>query len=154
MTRAESLASQAHTPSLAGHDHAAIRFEDRLLAEAVATLEQSHPELIDDSVANAAARSTSPGSDLEQRIIIRARTLSIGPELTAALHHVRQALGWILIAGIVMVLCAGAATARAALGSPYSGEPVNFFWAFGSMLGVQTLILLIWLGLIIVLPRV
>lgn len=119
---------------------------DRVLAEAVIAWERIDPNLPTDHRADEAALQA--GGDFEQRVITRAR-LSVAPALTDALRHVRQAIALMILAGIVLGMGAGAATARAALGSPRD-EPANFFFALGTVLGPQTIFLLFWLGLTIV----
>src|SRR5687768_4874239 len=111
---------------------------DRVLAEAVIAWERIDPNLPTDHRADEAALQA--GGDFEQRVITRARSRSVAPSLTDALRHVRQAIALMILAGIALAMLAGAATARAALGSPRD-EPVNFFFALGTMLGPQMIFL-------------
>src|SRR5689334_12439028 len=97
---------------------AAPSFADRVLTEAIAAYEKQSSAIIDDARANEAARRAD--GDLETRVIARARAHPTADALRAAIHHVRFAIGWILAAAIVLVIVAGAATARTMLGSPVS----------------------------------
>lgn len=132
------------------HPRAPIRLADRLLAEAMRAAEQDGAALRDEAAAEEAARDR--GGDLERRIVHRAAGASIAKPLVAALRHVRQATGWIVLIGIVLALIAGAGAVRAAIGAPRT-EPINFFWLLASLLGVQTLLLLVWVVLMIAWPR-
>ena len=122
------------------------RFHDRVLALAASAYEQLDTGSPDQPQADATARRA--GGDLERRIITRAKSLGITPSLESALHQVRSAMTLVTLTGLVLAVVAGAGVARAALASPRD-EPVNFFWALGAVLGVQTLTLMVWFALML-----
>ncbi len=127
----------------------AVEPADRLLAEAVRAYEEDGSSPLREQDADTTGRQA--GGDLEHRLVVRARALSASGPLREALRHVRQATSLIVVGGVVLAALAGAATARAAL----SGEPaapLNFFWVLGGVLGVQTVVLLLWVGLVLVGP--
>ncbi len=126
-----------------------IGFSQRLLAEAVRLHEDAQGLAGDDPQADALARAA--GGDLERRLVTRARALAMAPALSVALRQLRGASRWAVAIGLVMAIMAGATTAQVALGSQGEG-PVNFFWVLGSLLGVHTLALLIWLMLMLLWP--
>jgi Protein of unknown function (DUF2868) len=135
------------------HDAASpvrARFSDRLLAEAVRSYEDLGGEVADDAEAIRLAVQT--GGDLEERLLARARHIAAAGPLRESLGHVRRLLGLATLAGLSLAAFAGVAAGRAALGLR-SGEPVNFFWALGGLLGVQTLLLVLWLLTLLALPR-
>ena len=127
-----------------------LRVEDRLLAEAVRALEHDGRAPLQDPAAD--ARAVEAGGDLERRITVRARALAQAPKLDEALRHVRQASGLVVAAAVVLALVAGGATARAILEAD-RGRPVNFFWALGGAVGVQTVLLVAWALLMLLRPR-
>jgi hypothetical protein len=114
----------------------------RLLAETVRVYEDAQGFAIDDPQTDAIAREA--GGDLEHRIIVRAQSLGIAPALENALHQLRSVSSLVIAIGMGMAAIAGATTARVALGTQVD-EPLNFFWVLGSILGVQTIALLMWL---------
>lgn len=136
-----------------------VVLEDRLLAEALRLYEESGASgggasgvtggVEDDIDAERVARDA--GGDFEFRITVRAGEHRHSNLLSEALGQLRSASVMMLIAGLILAAIAAAATARAALVTQ-SGEPVNFFWAFGGILGVETLALILWLLLILVRP--
>ncbi len=121
-----------------------LDFNDRLLAEATAAREQLETAAIDDRSAIDVARAVD--GDFEQRLVVRAESLPFADSLRDALRHVRQTIGLAVFLGLVAAAVAGAATARAALGTPRD-EPANFFHVLAAVLGVQTLLLIVWIGL-------
>jgi hypothetical protein len=126
-----------------------LTFDDRLLAEAVAVREQLEPAATDDRSANDVARAV--GGDLEQRVIVRAESLPFASPLREAIRHVRQSTGLAVFVALILALLGGAAAARAVLGVPRD-EPVNFFHVLAAALGLQTLLLIVWL-VVMCLPR-
>jgi mRNA-degrading endonuclease toxin of MazEF toxin-antitoxin module len=132
------------------HARAPIRLRDRLLAEALRAVEQDGAALREEGPAEGEARCR--GGDFEARIVQRALASSIADSLAAALRRVRQTTGGIVFLGIILALTGGAGAVRTAIGAPRT-EPINFFWLLATLLGVQTLLLLLWLLLMIALPR-
>lgn len=127
----------------ASDHHKLPRFDDRLLAETAAVWEQLEPFAADDRQANLEARDFE--GDFELRLVERARLLPIASTLADALRHVRGAISLVVFLAIIAALLAGAATARAALGTPRD-EPVNIFHVLAATLGPQTILLALWIG--------
>jgi hypothetical protein len=139
----------------ASPDHAqtagsAPRYPDRLLADAVRAYEELGGAVTGDAEATNAAIQRD--GDLEDRLVERARRLGEAADLRAALGQVRRLIATAVVVGLVLALLAGFAAGRAALGLR-AGEPVNFFWALGGLLGVQTLLLVLWLVTLVIVPR-
>ncbi|QXI28243.1 DUF2868 domain-containing protein [Pseudomonas vanderleydeniana] len=104
--------------------------------------EQAGP--LEDLEANRRARAA--GGDLASRIQHRALWLAERDGQLAALQHWLQGARLALLLLAVLVILSGAGLALAALGN---GQlPVNVFWALGSLLGLNLLLLASWaLGL-------
>lgn len=108
-------------------------------------LREEHAGALEDLEANRLARSA--GGDLPSRIQRRALWLAERDGLTAALNHWLQGARLALIVLAVLAVVSGAGLAFAALGNGQT--PVNVFWALGSLLGLNLILLLSWaLGLI------
>ena len=137
-------------PMLRDADSRAIGLRDRLLAEAVRAVERDGASAIDEPDAEAAARAA--GGDLEERIVRRAAALTDAASLRAALKRARHVSAWIVLVALGVGALAGAGAVQAALGAPGS-EPVNFFWALLSLLGIQTLLLIAWALIMVGMPR-
>ncbi|UST58642.1 DUF2868 domain-containing protein [Pseudomonas moraviensis] len=106
-------------------------------------LREEHAGPLDDLEANRLARAA--GGDLPSRIQRRALWLAERDGLTAALKHWLQGARLALVLLMIFAVLSGAGLAFAALGQ----TPVNVFWALGSLLGINLLLLLSWaLGLI------
>ncbi|WP_416770879.1 DUF2868 domain-containing protein [Pseudomonas sp. RHF3.3-3] len=105
--------------------------------------EQAGP--LEDLEANRRARAA--GGDLATRIQHRALWLAERDGQLTALHHWLQGARLALLLLAVLVILSGAGLAFAALGN---GQlPVNVFWALGSLLGLNLLLLASWaLGLL------
>ena len=107
-------------------------------------LREEHAGPLDDQEANRLARAA--GGDLASRIQHRALTLATRDGLREALGHWLQGARlavWLLAA---LAIISGAGLAFAALGD--GQRPVNVFWALGSLLGLNLILLLGWaLGL-------
>ncbi|MFJ2281436.1 DUF2868 domain-containing protein [Pseudomonas sp. NPDC087803] len=98
---------------------------------------------LEDLEANRLARAA--GGDLPGRIQRRAVWLAERDGLSAALQHWLQGARLALVLLVIFALLSGAGLAFAAL----SQTPVNVFWALGSLLGLNLILLLSWaLGLI------
>ncbi len=126
-----------------------VTLDQRLLAESVRLYEDAQGFALDEPRALEKARAE--GGDLEQRIISRSQTLSVTPALTTALHQLRSTTTLVVVAGLFLGLLAGATAAQAALAARLDGY-VYFFWVLGTLLGLPTLALLLWLGMIAVRP--
>lgn len=106
-------------------------------------LREEHAGPLDDLEANRLARAA--GGDLRSRIQRRALWLAERDGLTAALKHWLQGARLALVLLMIFAVLSGAGLAFAALGQ----TPVNVFWALGSLLGINLILLLSWaLGLI------
>ena len=106
-------------------------------------LREEHAGPLEDLEANRLARAA--GGDLPGRIQRRAVWLAERDGLSAALKHWLQGARLALVLLIIFALLSGAGLAFAAL----SQSPVNVFWALGSLLGLNLILLLSWaLGLI------
>lgn len=123
-----------------------VDLSDRLLTEAVGALERLHPSATNDPLAEQIGRSVT--GDLERKMIVYAKSLPVSMALQDALRYVRHAIVLMILAAVVLAAAAGVAAARAALATSRD-EPVNFFWALGAVLGVQTLLLLVWIAVMI-----
>ena len=131
-------------------DRDSIRLEDRLLAEAVRAAEGDGAALIDEPEADAEARDH--GGGLEERIAVRAAALSIADALRDAVDSVRHVVTMMITLAVVLALATGAGAVRAALGAEGSG-PVNVYLLLSGLLGLQTLLLLLWILLMVLRPR-
>jgi hypothetical protein len=108
-------------------------------------LREEHAGPLDDLEANRIARSA--GGDLPTRIQRRALWLAERDGQTRALKHWLQGARLALIVLAVLAVISGAGLAFAALGDGQT--PVNVFWALGSLLGLNLILLLSWaLGLV------
>jgi len=106
-------------------------------------LREEHAGPLEDLEANRLARAA--GGDLPGRIQRRAVWLAERDGLSAALQHWLQGARLALVLLVIFALLSGAGLAFAAL----SQSPVNVFWALGSLLGLNLILLLSWaLGLI------
>ena len=106
-------------------------------------LREEHAGPLDDLEANRLARAA--GGDLPGRIQRRALWLAERDGLTAALKHWLQGARLALVLLAIFAVLSGAGLAFAALGQ----TPVNVFWALGSLLGLNLILLVSWaLGLI------
>ncbi|OAB51906.1 DUF2868 domain-containing protein [Pseudomonas thivervalensis] len=108
-------------------------------------LREEHAGPLEDQEANRLARAA--GGDLSTRIHQRARWLAERDGLTQALRHWLQGARLALIALALLALISGAGLGFAALGDGQT--PVNVFWALGSLLGLNLMLLIGWaLGLV------
>jgi len=106
-------------------------------------LREEHAGPLEDLEANRLARAA--GGDLPGRIQRRAVWLAERDGLSAALRHWLQGARLALVLLVIFALLSGAGLAFAAL----SQTPVNVFWALGSLLGLNLILLLSWaLGLV------
>ncbi|EJK99406.1 hypothetical protein PflQ2_0361 [Pseudomonas fluorescens Q2-87] len=108
-------------------------------------LREEHAGPLEDQEANRLARAA--GGDLSTRIRRRARSLAERDGLTQALRHWLQGARLALIVLAALAIISGAGLGFAALGDGQT--PVNVFWALGSLLGLNLILLIGWaLGLI------
>ncbi|WP_339450508.1 DUF2868 domain-containing protein [Pseudomonas sp. EA_5y_Pfl2_R50] len=106
-------------------------------------LREEHAGPLEDLEANRLARTA--GGDLPSRIQRRALWLAERDGLANALKHWLQGARLALVLLMIFAVLSGAGLAFAALGQ----TPVNVFWALGSLLGLNLILLLSWaLGLI------
>jgi len=116
-------------------------FDKRWLTEAVRLREEQAGPL-EDQEANRRARQQ--GGDLAARIETRALWLADRDGMDQALRHWKQGARLALLALLVLATLSGAGLGLAALGD--GQRPVNVFWALGSLLGLNLLMLLGWAG--------
>ena len=109
------------------------------LTEAV-RLREEHAGALEDEEANRRARAAA--GDLQTRIKHRALWLAERDGMLKALHHWKQGARLALILLAVFAVVSGAGLAFAALGDGQT--PVNVFWALGSLLGLNLILLLSW----------
>lgn len=114
--------------------------EQLWLCEAI-RLREAQGQRLDDREANRHARAA--GGDLAQRIQARALWLARRDGLLDALQHYRHGARLALLLLGLLALFSGAGLALAALGD--GQRPVNLFWALGSLLGLNWLLLAAWL---------
>ncbi|MCG5525205.1 DUF2868 domain-containing protein [Ectothiorhodospira haloalkaliphila] len=128
-------------------------FRQRLVAEAVRIHEDREGRVIDDAMAWKVGRETS--GDLEARVLARAAATRLGARVEDALQGVSRLGTWMGILALLLAGLLGVGAAGASLGAPLMDDAsrINIFWALGSLLGVQTLMLLLWLLVMLLLPR-
>jgi hypothetical protein len=128
-----------------------IRFDDRLLAEAVRIAEANGEHPLAPSAAPRAPGALT-GGDLEARVVRRARLAPVAPLLRDAIARARRASAWAVALLMLVAAASGGGAAQAALGAG-RGDAVNFYAAIVSLLGLQTLLLLAWILLVAVRPH-
>ena len=141
MPKTEPAADPGETPPLG--------LAPRLLAEAVRLHEEAQGAPLHEPRAEEQAQAAA--GDLERRIVVRAGALSVAPALRTAFARLRAATQAAFAAGLLFALLAGTGAARLVLGA-YDDGPVNFFLALVSLLGLHTLMLLVWLVFMIFHP--
>ncbi|MCQ3003391.1 DUF2868 domain-containing protein [Pseudomonas syringae] len=109
------------------------------LTEAVRLREEQAGPL-EDLEANRRARAN--GGDLTNRVQSRALWLAERDGMRSALPHWKQGARLALIALAILSVLSGAGLAFAALGDGQT--PVNVFWALGSLLGLNLIMLFSW----------
>ena len=117
--------------------------EGRLIAEALRYYEAATSALGEDPHAEAAARDAA--GDLEHKIIVHARNRETARSMDEALRHLRSAMRIVFGLGAAFAFVAGIATAHTALAAP-PGTPVNFHWALLGLLGVESVVLVLWIA--------
>lgn len=117
----------------------------RLWLTETVRLREEHAGPLEDLEANRLARAA--GGDLPTRIQQRALHLAERDGLAAALSRWLQGARLALVLLAVVAIISGAGLAFAALGNGLA--PVNVFWALGSLLGLNLILLVSWaLGLL------
>ena len=117
----------------------------RLWLTETVRLREEHAGPLEDLEANRLARTA--GGDLPTRIQQRALHLAERDGLAAALSRWLQGARLALVLLAVVAVISGAGLAFAALGNGLA--PVNVFWALGSLLGLNLILLVSWaLGLL------
>ena len=117
----------------------------RLWLTETVRLREEHAGPLEDLEANRLARTA--GGDLPTRIQQRALHLAERDGLAAALSRWLQGARLALVLLAVVAVISGAGLAFAALGNGLA--PVNVFWALGSLLGLNLILLISWaLGLL------
>lgn len=117
----------------------------RLWLTETVRLREEHAGPLEDLEANRLARTA--GGDLPSRIQQRALHLAERDGLAAALSRWLQGARLALVLLAVVAVISGAGLAFAALGNGLT--PVNVFWALGSLLGLNLILLISWaLGLL------
>ncbi|WP_447648828.1 DUF2868 domain-containing protein [Pseudomonas abietaniphila] len=111
------------------------------LTEAVRLREQHAGPLEDDE---ASRRARASAGDLLTRIKNRALWLAERDGMVSALRHWKQGARLSLILLAIFAIVSGAGLAFAALGDGQT--PVNVFWALGSLLGLNLILLISWLS--------
>ena len=109
------------------------------LTEAI-RLREEHTGPLEDTEANRQARQS--GGDLAARLEHRALSLARRDGLVSALEHWQQGARLAVMALALFALVSGAGLAFAALGD--GSLPVNVFWAVGSLLGLNWIMLTAW----------
>ncbi|MDE1168438.1 MAG: DUF2868 domain-containing protein [Pseudomonas sp.] len=115
---------------------------DRLWLTEAIRLREEQAGPLEDQEANRNARTSS--GELTLRIENRALWLAERDGLVTALKHWKQGAKLALLVLAVVVIASGCGLAFAALGNGLL--PVNVFWALGSLLGLNLLMLLGWLS--------
>ncbi|PYC26147.1 DUF2868 domain-containing protein [Pseudomonas mosselii] len=113
--------------------------DKRWLTEAI-RLREEHAGPLEDQEANRRARQQ--GGDLATRIEARALWLAERDGMDTALRHWKQGARLALLALMVLAVLSGAGLGLAALGD--GQRPVNVFWALGSLLGLNLILLFGW----------
>ena len=113
----------------------------RLWLTETVRLREEHAGPLDDLEANRRARAI--GGDLSARVQNRALWLAERDGLLGALQHWQQGARLALMGLMLLAIISGAGLAFAALGD--GKTPVNVFWALGSLLGLNLIMLLGWL---------
>ena len=117
----------------------------RLWLTETVRLREEHAGPLEDMEANRRARTT--GGDLSTRLQNRALWLAERDGLLAAMQHWLQGARLALLVLAIVAVVSGSGLAFAALGDGQT--PVNVFWALGSLLGLNLILLLSWgLGLL------
>ena len=120
----------------------------RLVAEAIRLEEDRLGRILDDPAADARAREA--GGDFEQRLLRRAGEMALGHRFAGTLEGLSQIRFWLLLGAMVLALLAGIGSAAAVFGQDAT---VNVGWALSALLGLQLLMLLLWVVFTVYRPK-
>ncbi len=120
----------------------------RIVAEAVRLEEDRLGRILDDPMADARARQA--GGDFEQRLVYRAGAMAQGRRFAQTLEGLSQARFWLLLMVGVLAFLAGVGAAATVFGQDAT---VNIGWAIAALLGLQSLMLLLWIVFTLYRPR-
>ena len=120
----------------------------RLVAEAVRLEEDRLGRILDDPAADARAREA--GGDFEQRLVRRAGEMALGRRFAGTLEGLNQIRFWLLLGAVVLALVAGIGSAAAVFGQDAT---VNIGWALSALLGLQLLMLFLWVVFTLYRPK-
>jgi hypothetical protein len=137
-----------HTADLPLVTTAMTPVRQRLVAEALRLEEDRLGRILDDPVADARAREA--GGDFEQRVVRRAAETAAGRRFADALERLIQVRFWLVLLALGLALLAGLGAAAAVFGQDAT---VNIGWALAALLGLQLLMLLLWIVLTVYRPR-
>lgn len=141
-----SIASPGAASGAASPAIGAATLDGRVLAESIRWLEADGDRSLGDP-------ALPPGGELEDRVVARAGALGVTAAVTESIDGVR---GWIRGLAVLLVFVGLGIGAAAAAGAVRVGEAesVNLVWCLLSLLGVQTALLLVWLAVTVIRPRV
>ncbi len=124
----------------------------RVVAEAVRLHEERAGQPIDEPHAWREGHAALGG--LEPRIVARAVATRLGTQVAQSLERLRGLAAGAALVAMVLALVSGMAAAGVVFGAAAteSRGQLNIFWVLSSLLGLQTLLLLVW-GLFMALPR-
>jgi hypothetical protein len=120
----------------------------RLVAEAVRLEEDRLGRILDDPAADSRAREA--GGDFEQRLVRRAGEMALGRRFAGTLEGLNQIRFWLLLGAVVLALVAGIGSAAAVFGQDAT---VNIGWALSALLGLQLLMLFLWVVFTLYRPK-
>ena len=120
----------------------------RIVAEAVRLEEDRLGRILDDPAADARARQA--GGDFEQRLVHRAVATANGRRYAQTLQGLEQARFWLLLMVGLLAFLAGVGAAATVFGQD---AMVNIGWAIATLLGLQLLMLLLWIVFTLYRPK-
>ncbi|GEM_PF-579998 len=118
-----------------------VRLPDWLLAETTRRAELKSGEFVLDDAATRAAVALSPAT-ISDRIVLRARRKDASSELQQTIAEALGGLRWAFGILLLLGLLAGAGAAQSVLAAD---GIIRLSWALMTLLGLPTLMLLIWL---------
>lgn len=127
-----------------------IRLADRIRVEAVRHRRMLDATPVDDAQAVEQARAAH--GSVERRLITYADAVPGATDLNDALRRIVRLAGIAIGIAMLISLLAGIGTARAAIGGG-NDDPVNIFTVLTSLLGIQLLLLLVWIAVMVLAPR-